>query len=393
MAAPTGPSPTTAWTDIRYLFSTSRSMNVVEASIDVHPHAFFPALASKERSIPAGGIEKEGDGAAGCGRGRRIPVREPRGRRCRADFVGRGAGKDQPHRGSPGTSPVSGTCNRSRSATGSGGSRWRWPRRGSTGTSSTSGRSPSTRGPPGSRRAPARSRGVTARPPRTPLPGRAGPRLRPTGVEGRARSRAGRRPGADRGRRSQRRRSARGRGWARGRGRGCGHATSRGRRPASSCSTSPDSNGRQETWSARHSTDRAWMNRDGVTAAWRHYLGLAPGVSYLPRPNHPCWFRSPRYEGTHTGPCNRVDRTSRKAEARTASTNAPANAAPTPGPADLRRDPADGRRHVLFPAGALARHRAQRVEEAWTRRCGAPRRGPVPNWLCCPDVIWFLSRG
>jgi acetyl esterase/lipase len=37
---------------------------------------------------------------------------------------------------------------------------------------------------------------------------------------------------------------------------------------------------RQETWSRRHFTDTPWMNRDKVTASWRHYLGSAPASPY-----------------------------------------------------------------------------------------------------------------
>ncbi|MEU4541064.1 alpha/beta hydrolase [Streptosporangium sp. NPDC023825] len=42
----------------------------------------------------------------------------------------------------------------------------------------------------------------------------------------------------------------------------------------------PGLDDRQETWSARHFTDTPWMNRDTVTAAWRHYLGSAPASPY-----------------------------------------------------------------------------------------------------------------
>ncbi|MGJ6966603.1 alpha/beta hydrolase [Streptosporangium sp. G11] len=38
----------------------------------------------------------------------------------------------------------------------------------------------------------------------------------------------------------------------------------------------PSLDDRQETWSARNFTDTPWMNRDKVTAAWRHYLGSTP---------------------------------------------------------------------------------------------------------------------
>jgi acetyl esterase len=37
---------------------------------------------------------------------------------------------------------------------------------------------------------------------------------------------------------------------------------------------------RQETWSARHFTDTPFMNRDKVSASWRHYLGAAPATPY-----------------------------------------------------------------------------------------------------------------
>ncbi|WP_327589872.1 alpha/beta hydrolase [Nonomuraea sp. NBC_00507] len=42
----------------------------------------------------------------------------------------------------------------------------------------------------------------------------------------------------------------------------------------------PSLDDRQETWSQRHFTDTPWMNRDKVTAAWRHYLGSAPATPY-----------------------------------------------------------------------------------------------------------------
>lgn len=38
----------------------------------------------------------------------------------------------------------------------------------------------------------------------------------------------------------------------------------------------PGLDDRQQTWSARNFTDTPWMNRDKVTAAWRHYLGPEP---------------------------------------------------------------------------------------------------------------------
>jgi acetyl esterase len=37
---------------------------------------------------------------------------------------------------------------------------------------------------------------------------------------------------------------------------------------------------RQETWSARHFTDTPWLNRDKLTALWRHYLGATPASPY-----------------------------------------------------------------------------------------------------------------
>ncbi len=166
-------------------------------------------------------------------------------------------------RARPATTRVSGTCTRSRSATGSGRRRWRWPRRASTGPSSTSGCSPSTRGPLRSRSAPAVVISAGYRlAPRTPLPGRAARRLRCAGLDGRARSRAGRRPGADRA------------GWR------CGHVTSRGPPIGFQLLNQPGLDDRQETWSARHSTGTPWMNRDKVTAAWRHYLGSARASPY-----------------------------------------------------------------------------------------------------------------
>jgi acetyl esterase len=42
----------------------------------------------------------------------------------------------------------------------------------------------------------------------------------------------------------------------------------------------PELDDRQETWSARHFTDLPWMNRDKVTATWRHYLGGSPASPY-----------------------------------------------------------------------------------------------------------------
>jgi acetyl esterase/lipase len=42
----------------------------------------------------------------------------------------------------------------------------------------------------------------------------------------------------------------------------------------------PGLDDRQRTWSARHFTDTPWMNRDKVTAIWRHYLGSASASPY-----------------------------------------------------------------------------------------------------------------
>ncbi|MDA0634228.1 alpha/beta hydrolase [Nonomuraea sp. MCN248] len=42
----------------------------------------------------------------------------------------------------------------------------------------------------------------------------------------------------------------------------------------------PGLDDRQETWSARNFTDTPWMNRDKVTASWRHYLGSTPATPY-----------------------------------------------------------------------------------------------------------------
>jgi acetyl esterase len=42
----------------------------------------------------------------------------------------------------------------------------------------------------------------------------------------------------------------------------------------------PELDDRQETWSQRHFTDTPWMNRDKITATWRHYLGSAPATLY-----------------------------------------------------------------------------------------------------------------
>ena len=42
----------------------------------------------------------------------------------------------------------------------------------------------------------------------------------------------------------------------------------------------PGLDDRQQTWSAQHFTETPWMNRDKVTAIWRHYLGSAPASAY-----------------------------------------------------------------------------------------------------------------
>lgn len=42
----------------------------------------------------------------------------------------------------------------------------------------------------------------------------------------------------------------------------------------------PQIDDRQETWSARRFTDTPWMDRDKITATWRHYLGSAPASAY-----------------------------------------------------------------------------------------------------------------
>ncbi|MEU5536442.1 alpha/beta hydrolase [Streptomyces sp. NPDC020362] len=42
----------------------------------------------------------------------------------------------------------------------------------------------------------------------------------------------------------------------------------------------PGLDDRQETWSQRNFTDTPWMNRDKVTASWRHYLGTTPASPY-----------------------------------------------------------------------------------------------------------------
>jgi acetyl esterase len=42
----------------------------------------------------------------------------------------------------------------------------------------------------------------------------------------------------------------------------------------------PGLDDRQQTWSARNFTETPWMNRDKVTAIWRHYLGATPATPY-----------------------------------------------------------------------------------------------------------------
>ncbi|WP_431045696.1 alpha/beta hydrolase fold domain-containing protein [Streptomyces sp. P1-3] len=42
----------------------------------------------------------------------------------------------------------------------------------------------------------------------------------------------------------------------------------------------PPLDDRQETWSARNFTGTPWMNRDKITAAWRHYLSSQPATPY-----------------------------------------------------------------------------------------------------------------
>jgi acetyl esterase len=42
----------------------------------------------------------------------------------------------------------------------------------------------------------------------------------------------------------------------------------------------PQLDDRQDTWSARTFTDTPWMNRDKLTASWRHYLGGAAATPY-----------------------------------------------------------------------------------------------------------------
>lgn len=42
----------------------------------------------------------------------------------------------------------------------------------------------------------------------------------------------------------------------------------------------PELDDRQETWSQRNFTDTPWVNRDVVTASWRHYLGSQPATQY-----------------------------------------------------------------------------------------------------------------
>ncbi|MFC8919161.1 alpha/beta hydrolase [Streptomyces sp. NPDC057116] len=42
----------------------------------------------------------------------------------------------------------------------------------------------------------------------------------------------------------------------------------------------PQLDDRQESWSARNFTDTPWIDRDKVTASWRHYLGTTPATPY-----------------------------------------------------------------------------------------------------------------
>ncbi|MGV0715581.1 alpha/beta hydrolase [Mycolicibacterium sp. XJ662] len=42
----------------------------------------------------------------------------------------------------------------------------------------------------------------------------------------------------------------------------------------------PGLDDRQDTWSARNFTETPWMNRDKVTAIWKHYLGGATATPY-----------------------------------------------------------------------------------------------------------------
>ncbi|MFG3505296.1 alpha/beta hydrolase [Streptomyces sp. NPDC047821] len=42
----------------------------------------------------------------------------------------------------------------------------------------------------------------------------------------------------------------------------------------------PQLDDRQESWSARNFTDTPWIDRDKVTASWRHYLGGTPATPY-----------------------------------------------------------------------------------------------------------------
>ncbi|GAA2462075.1 alpha/beta hydrolase [Streptomyces mauvecolor] len=42
----------------------------------------------------------------------------------------------------------------------------------------------------------------------------------------------------------------------------------------------PGLDDRQQTWSATEFTDTPWMNRDKITASWRHYLGSTPASPY-----------------------------------------------------------------------------------------------------------------
>ena len=60
----------------------------------------------------------------------------------------------------------------------------------------------------------------------------------------------------------------------------CGRATSRGRRSASSCSTSPSSTTGRRRGRRGHFTDTPFMTRDKVAASWRHYLGSTPASPY-----------------------------------------------------------------------------------------------------------------
>ncbi|MFF7369956.1 alpha/beta hydrolase [Streptomyces tricolor] len=42
----------------------------------------------------------------------------------------------------------------------------------------------------------------------------------------------------------------------------------------------PQLDDRQETWSQQNFTDTPWMNRDKITASWRHYLGSRPATAH-----------------------------------------------------------------------------------------------------------------